>query len=498
MTDSSETNIEFSSLRSITRGASLFIVGKIIYNIVTFLVNYILTHGLGTSLYGVYAYTKTVVSASKVFTNLGSDKSILKYIPEYEDDHKEQNSTLGIAFVTSLAGAGFVGVLLFYFAPTISRYTLEDSLLVDSIRVFVLVLLFDTLVKMVASSFRGLELMEYHVLIDKIIRPVARLLAGGLALYVGFSFVGVMAALAVASMVVFIASGVLLLRYTHLTPTLDISKQDAKEYYNFSVPLTVKDAGSFLYNRVDILMVGIFLSSSSVGIYNIAVILATLLALPLSAFSQLFPPVASRLYTNDQMDELNSVFTIVTRWTFTLSLLLAIGAFVYRVEALSIFGSEFAGGATVLALFIGGQLLNNAVGPSGYVLMMTEHQYLASINQTTFGVLNVILNYIFITSFGIIGAALATASVLGSLNIVRILELWYLEGLFPYSIGFIKPLLAGVGAGATMVFAGQYLSNIPLLIVGGGAGSVVYFVMLFVLGIEDEDKEFFDRVISSS
>lgn len=495
MADTSETNVGFSSLRSITRGASLFIVGKVIYNILTFLINYILTHGLGASLYGVYSYTKTVVSASKVFTNLGSDKSILKYIPEYEDDPEEQNSTLGIAFLTSLAGAVFVGVVLMYFAPTISQYTLDNPLLVDSIRVFVLVLVFDTLVKMVHSSFRGLELMEYQVLIDKIVRPIARLLACGFAVYLGYSLVGVMAALAVASVFVFIVAGVLLLRHTHLTPTLDISKQDAKEYYNFSVPLTVKDAGSFLYNRVDILMVGIFLSSSSVGIYNIAVLLSTLLALPLTAFNQLFPPVASRLYTNGEMDELNSVFTIVTRWTFTLSLLLAIGAFVYRTEILSIFGSEFAEGSTVLALFVGGQLLNNAVGPSGYVLMMTEHQYLSSLNQTSFGVLNIILNYIFITTFGIIGAALATAAVLGSLNIVRVLEIWYLEGLFPYSMGFIKPLLAGVGAGVTMMFVGQYLSSIHLIVIGGGAGTVVYLFVLFMLGIEDEDKEFFDRAI---
>lgn len=496
MTDSSETDIEFSSLRSITRGASLFIVGKVIYNILTFLINYILTQGLGASLYGIYAYTKTVVSAGKVFTNIGSDKSILKYIPEYEDDHDEQNSTLGIAFVTSLVGAVFVGVFLFYLSPIISRYTLDDPLLVDALRVFILVLVFDTLVKMVASSFRGLELMEYQIVIDKIIKPIARLLAGGLALYVGYSFVGVMAALGVASVVVFTISGVLLVRYTHLAPSLDISKEDAKEYYNFSVPLTVKDAGSFLYNRVDILMVGIFLSSSSVGIYNVAVLLSTLLALPLSAFNQLFPPVASRLYTNEQMDELNSVFTIVTRWTFTVSLLLAIGAFVYRSEALIIFGNEFSRGATVLALFVGGQLLNNAVGPSGYVLMMTEHQYLSSINQTSFGVLNVILNYVFITNFGMIGAALATAGVLGSLNVVRIVELWYLEGLFPYSIGFIKPLFAGIGAGVTMTVAGQYLSNIPLVIIGGGAGTAVYLAMLLMLGIEDEDKEFFGRAIS--
>jgi O-antigen/teichoic acid export membrane protein len=172
------------------------------------------------------------------------------------------------------------------------------------------------------------------------------------------------------------------------------------------------------------------------------------------------------------------------------SLPIAVFGIVLGSEVLTVFGSGFSTGELVLAFFLLGQLLNAAVGPSGYLLLMTDHQYLVSLNQTTFGVLNLLLNYFFIIEFGMVGAAAATAAILGTLNIVRLFEVWHYERMVPYSRHFVKPLVAIVMAGGVVVGCRQFFSGLVLVVGGGALGGVVYLGVLVVMGIEPNDIEF--------
>jgi O-antigen/teichoic acid export membrane protein len=99
-----------------------------------------------------------------------------------------------------------------------------------------------------------------------------------------------------------------------------------------------------------------------------------------------------------------------------------------------------------------------------------------------------------ITTVGVLGAAVATTGVFAMLNIVQTIELWYFERLFPYSLNFSKPLLAGVVAAMVMIAMRFVVSNTVLLIIGGVAGVVTYGSALLAVGIEEDDKEFFGKI----
>ena len=499
MSDDSGAAIELTSLQSISRGASLFIVGKVILDVLEFVLNLVLTRTLGSSLYGVFAYANTLVMIALVFTSLGSDNALLKYVPQYEDDEPKQRLFVGLAYATSVIASVVVAAGLFAFASPISRYTLNEPLLVDVLRLFAVLLIFDTLVKILNTTFRSLEVLEYQVLIENLAKPTCRLVAVGVALIAGLPFFGVMASLVVASALVFVFAVYLFLTRVSLRPSIRSpapTRRELVEYYNFSVPLMVKDAGGILRRRVDVLMVGFFLSSTAVGIYNVTLLIAGMLSLPLAAINQLFPPVAARLYSNGDLPELNAVFSIVTRWAFTVSLFLGLVAIVYRTELLALFGSEFTAGASVLVFFVFSGVIGTATGPSGYVLMISEHQYVLLANQWVFGVLNVFLNYWFILEFGLIGAAFATATVGILVNVARVLEIWYLEGLYPYTWNFVKPLAAGA-VSAVVMYAVSYLASGLTSVASGfllGLGG--YVVVLVLLGIDRQDRAFFSTTIA--
>jgi O-antigen/teichoic acid export membrane protein len=55
--------------------------------------------------------------------------------------------------------------------------------------------------------------------------------------------------------------------------------------------------------------------------------------------------------------------------------------------------------------------------------------------------LNIILNFILIPIFGIVGAAIASASSLFLINIVKLLKLYSLSGVQPISKNLLKPTL---------------------------------------------------------
>lgn len=488
-----------SSLQSITRGASLHFVGKVISNGLGFLLNLLLTRGLGAALYGIYAYALTLISFAVIFSRLGTGKAILRFLPAYEDNSCRRNQILGLAYLTALVGSTVAGIVLYIVAPLVSEYTLDNPLLVNVIRIFAIILPFKALIELTNAVFRGLERMELQVFTNDIVRPLVKILLVSIALVVGYSLQGVVVALATASILVAVVALSILLTRTSLRPDL-INRQSKKhvvEFYNFSVPLTMKDVGQYLYKRVDILMVGFFLLEADVGVYQVALLIAGLLTLPLNAFNQLFPPVASRLHSNGNVQELNSVYKRVTRWTLTLSIPPALVALLYSRELLSVFGPEFPTGAIVLILFVIAQLTNCAVGPSGFVLMMTEHQYLNMLNQWLLGILNVILNYVLILEFGLIGAALATAGVLAFINVVRLVEVWYTERLFPYSLQYWKPLLAGILSGIFMYTLSIPFDAYVLLVIGTVAGFLVYGVLLYSFGIENEDREFLRTILAA-
>jgi len=485
-----------SNLRSISQGATLFILGKAINDGLRVVLNAILTNAIGASLYGIYAYGNVIKSFFVLLGRLGSDKAILKFVPQ--EDGESRKRYFGLAVLTTiLAGTGF-GAFLYVFAPTITELTIQRPLLTEVLQVISVVIPFVALTETINSVFKALELLQYQVFVSRVVSPIVRLFGVGVALLLGYSLVGITAMLAVAAVIVLIVGLWIFKSRVSLRPSFSQSRDEVTEFYDFSLPLTFNETGSFLNRNVDVLMVGMLLSGTIVGIYNVSIMLTTALAIPLGAFGQLFPPIASRLYSEGNIEELQALYTHITRWVFTLALFPAAAMTIFAEEVLTIFGPSFAAGVPILTLFVVGQLTNAAVGPSGYVLMMTGHQKLTMANQWLLGTCNIVLNYVFINEFGGIGAALATGGILALTNIIRVAEVWYTERLLPYSVTFVKPIVACVMASAVMVAVRLKLSGVSLLIAGGILGAVVFGATLLQLGIEDEDKEFFSKLLSEA
>ncbi|MFC4990433.1 flippase [Saliphagus infecundisoli] len=496
MADESESGVP-AALRSVARGAGAQVLGLGTTRVLGFITTFLLTSSLGASLYGIFSFGKTLISIAGTITNLGTDQSIVRFVPDY-DDRTSRNRVIGLATLTSFVGSIVVGGILFFSAPLLTRLTLEERLLTDVLRLFAFSLPFMTLTGCIASVFRSLELPGYQILSESISRQVFRLITVGIVVLIGATLVGVVAAAVVAWILTFLFAVGLFVTQTEFRPGLTGSQPGVREFYNFSIPVTLSDSGRLFQNKVDVLMVGFFLSGSAVGIYNLSRVLTQLLTIPVTGFNTIYPPIAARMYGNNESADLEALFTQVTRWSFTMSLLPAVGLFVYSDEVLAIFGEGFDAGGLVLSLYVVGQFVSAATGPTSYTLMMTDHQYFMMIDRWGVGVANAVLNYLLIIRFGLIGAAFATSTVLILISAIRVVTIWYMEGLFPYSLNFFKPIAAGLACGVVLVGweVLSPLSGLVLLIVGGITGTITFALILIAIGIEPEDREFFADIAS--
>ncbi|MEF8776783.1 MAG: polysaccharide biosynthesis C-terminal domain-containing protein [Haloarculaceae archaeon] len=101
---------------------------------------------------------------------------------------------------------------------------------------------------------------------------------------------------------------------------------------------------------------------------------------------------------------------------------------------------------------------------------MTEHQYARLGLDRFLAALNVVLSYLFVVHFGMVGAALGTSSSIAIQNLLQVVLLRRYEGLMPFDRTFLKPLAAGAGAMAVMWAHRPILSGPGLVGVGSLLG----------------------------
>lgn len=487
------------TLESVTHGAITTIGGTIVQKLLMFATNLLLTHSLGVSVYGVFALAQRIFMMVNRFAPLGSNPALVRYLPAYTDDPGSQQRILGLSYGTALGGSLVFATAIAITAPTLNAVTIDHPQFPTVLRIFALLVPFNVFITLFANVFRTLEAIEYQVLILRIARPGARLAAVAVAVHLGTTVVGTVVALGVATVGICVLAGIMTLVRTDVRPALAGARAHVREFLDHAVPNTIGSLGGLLRSRVDVLLIGFVLSASAAGIYNISLFLTGFVGLPLLAVNQLFPPIASRLYTNGDVAELQAAYSTMTRWVFSGALLVAVVELVYGTELLRLFGPEYPQGYLVLVLFVLGQLLNAAVGSAGWLLLMTDHQYLAAFNSWMLGALNVGLSYYFLLEFGLIGAALGTAGALGLINVVRVSALWYLEDLHPFTRLFAKPLAAALGMAAVSLVV-KYGLSAPshlVLTIGLPVGVVTFAACLSLLGFEQTDREFFSALYTS-
>lgn len=440
--------------KQIAKGGGITFVGSIIGKVLIFITTLILARVLGAELLGLYVLGIAVLDLAGIISRLGLHTGSMRFISiNHSKGNKERVKgvivqSLYISFLTGV----FFACIVFSLADVIAINIFKNQNLSVVIRLFSIAIPFYSTFLVAASIPRGFKVMRYYEYSVNVFNPLLNIGFLIILFWAGLRLNGAIYARILSIVLAFFCA-------IYYIPKVfpEMFKKEVKAEFrmstllSFSIPLLGTNFLQFLIMWINILMVGYFMSPLYVGIYRVAAQIAILIIIFLSSFNAIFAPLVADLYHKKELDKLNEIFKLTTKWIFYLTIPLFIIVLFCSRQIMTVFGNEFTIGAAVLLILAFAQLVNACTGGVGFALIMSGKERLELLNMLLICTLNIALNLLLIPRYGIIGAAIATGISIIVVNLVRLFQVERILGLFPYDKRYLKGL-AGGGMSIAVLF----------------------------------------------
>lgn len=264
--------------------------------------------------------------------------------------------------------------------------------------------------------------------------------------------------------------------------------------YRFALQIGLVELMNELLKRIDMFLVGRYLTADILGIYGIAQELASATKKIRQAFNPIFVPVISAAHQNRNRAAMQHQYANVTRWILILNACM-LGALILAGEPLMrVFGTEFGPGAPVAVILTLAPIIHGVLGVSELFFLINK-PWINLVNTIGALLANIGLNLWLIPRYGMLGAACAVLILQTALNLTRLIEVACLYRLQPLTRYHAKAVLAFLGAVGAIWSAQQSLGSAS----GAAAlGAVVgfwllFFVLLTIMGLAPEEKQMLAR-----
>jgi O-antigen/teichoic acid export membrane protein len=376
-----------------------------------FTTSIILARLLGTIGYGAYSYALAWLSLLEVPAVFGQKTILVRNIAAYRAQSAWDLTAGLLKWADKL-------VLLLSLALTLVGFTViwiitdrldSETLVTLSVALFVLPLV--ALTRLRQATLQGLHHVVAGQLPEKIVRPVSLIILVGIVhLFIQreLSAPWAVGLDVIAMGVAFIVAKWMLDLVCPLAVKEAVPVYQTRMWMRSALPIMFIVGMNIVNTRADILMLGALKGNAMVGIYTVADRGAQFVFFAMTAVSVPLNPLIASLYASGQKERLQYIVTKITRIVSGLSLLIVVGLTVFGNWFLLLFGTEFTEGYVALAILNCGQLLTVAMGPVGWLLVMTGHQRDAALVSGVGTGLNIILNLMLIPEWGVEGAATAT------------------------------------------------------------------------------------------
>ena len=497
-TDDPGTNGESISqdAAKIAGGSAIVLVGGIGERAIRLVTTWFLSGALGTTGFGIYTFATTVASILAAISPVGTNTGITMFGARYLGQ-KEQGKLKGAlkgAFAVSLV-TGPLFALGLYLAVQQGWLFSDRQAEALALKIGAGAVLFATPLAVAVGALIAAKDMRGQALGFQIAVPGFTLIGCLVAVAMGAGFTGAMMAFAIAHglALVIVCTRAWKLFGPLLTDKAIAAQHSLREMLAYSLPASF---AHLLYRSnlwIDILMLTWLTSASQVGVYKVAVAMAMLGALPVMASTTMFGPVVAELVYAGQTDKLNGLLKIVTRWLIIIAAPLYLVVLLLPDLILSAFDPAYATGVEALSILMVGQVIYLACAPAGTTLVMAGYSLLNMANGIIAVTVNLTLNSILIPKYGIIGAATASSISISLWPLMRLFEVRWLLGCWPFTI---RTGLIGGSAIIGGLLVHDWTAQMDLLARCGATGAliVVWGGIVWFAGRTQEDQVVFDVV----
>ncbi len=204
-----------------------------------------------------------------------------------------------------------------------------------------------------------------------------------------------------------------------------------KKIISFSLSFYFVQISYGLFTSVSRILQKEFSSFEMVGILSVALVLGSVVSMFGEVIAQVIMPEFSKLWKNNDLKMITSIFHNATRMNVYIIIPIAIFSIVNSEKIIELFGKSYSGGGLILSIILFSSFFSSAVGPNGTLLNMSDNQH--------FEIFNGILGLICAFFIGIIlgpkfvwGIALALAISEIIRNTAKAFEVKKIFGIWPF------------------------------------------------------------------
>ncbi|MGB0591160.1 MAG: polysaccharide biosynthesis C-terminal domain-containing protein [Myxococcota bacterium] len=259
-----------------------------------------------------------------------------------------------------------------------------------------------------------------------------------------------------------------------------------KAVLHYSAPAGLSELLSTMMVRVDVWMLAAFMDASAVGLYGVILSLSKALRTLRHAFTPVVTPIMSEATYRGQTARIQRALGQSVFLMTCLAAPILVALWTFSEPLLTLYGPEFSAGSWPLIVLCLGTLIHVVAGLASTIVAGAGRADLMLLNHVLPIALNVGLNLWLIPDYGVLGAALATAS---SLTVMSLLELAFARRIVGAKLaewGTLEPLIVSAGgAGLGWLLAGLLSPGVdPLLyrIVVLGIFALLFAVWLLARG----------------
>jgi len=474
--------------------------GYVIPMLVALFTTPLLLRGLGEAAYGLQSIVAVIIGYL-AFTDMGLDLPITKFLAEdrarkdIESENFLLNTTLQLYAGIGIIGMVAIVLLADWFVRSV--FQVPENLVSQAMIVFRLagIGFFGSIgMSWGRAVAMGLQRFDLSYSVSVVISTAGTLIGLGVV-YAGYGVVGYVLTRVLfstlAGPVYFVLTRHLLSNFSFRWGLHRKTLRRVSGYVGYS---TFNRIISGVTTRLDQALLAIWIGMASSGIYSVIIMLVTSLGYMLAHMLGFIFPMASEMQSLGQMDRLRDIFIRSSRFIAALAGLVFIPLFVLGDLFLKLWTPTIAEQATgvlrllALAGYIGAlaaTLPNNMMVGLGKIRQFTIYGTIRAVVLAT-------CCFVFVRSFGLVGAGLAslvTCSVDVVYFAIVIKRFLQISPLVLFRSAYLKPIILG------SLLAGLYFLLRPLSVSWLGLVSVIlgltfiYVVAGYAIGVFGETEK---------
>ncbi|MCX6171278.1 MAG: polysaccharide biosynthesis C-terminal domain-containing protein [Flavobacterium sp.] len=397
------------------------------------------THFLGKLHYGIVA---TVLSGANIMMPLmafGAQNTLIRFFSSYKNQ-KERDEFLNFMLILPLALIIPLGLGFYFFYDQISYSWIEENPTLKPF--FWLIPIIGLFMAYFEVFYAWAKVHMQSVMGNFISEVLVRIIVMLLLIGVHFDWIAkdtFVYCVALAYFAQMIAMK--LYAISVKMPVLRfVIPKNAKEIVQYSGFIIVSGGVAVMLVDFDKVMIPQYKDIGQNALYAVAIFIATVIAVPSRAMTQIIAPITAKLMTENKHDELNDLYKKSAINLQVIGGFIMILIFVNIKEMYQLIPEDYSGGILVVFLIGLSKFYDVLLGNNNSIIINTKHYRTVLLFGVFTVILMIALNMIFIPLYGIEGSAFATLLTVMIYNTIKLFFVIKKMDLFPFTVKTLHSL----------------------------------------------------------